>query len=226
MCWSRIFLRLQQLKQIGLRLASSAHPTRARRRRPLPKLLPLLPPGQIRGPAWWLLRPGPRRLALAVLRPLRPRAPQRRRLSLPWPRSPRTGSSSWTALAVPGVGAGGTGAAGGGAGGDAGLLRGVPDGAPCRRQRAELRTRRPRRGGGGPAQPEARLLHVRGGLVLEDVVAREAGTAEAVVDLMARSTECLIEAFCVAAAESAGAGKGGATSLLPTTREACPRSGG
>ena len=60
------------------------------------------------------------------------------------------------------------------------------------------------------------------GLVPEDVVAREAGTAEAVVDLMARSTECLIEAFCIAAAESASAGKAGATSLLPTKR----RSGG
>ena len=60
------------------------------------------------------------------------------------------------------------------------------------------------------------------GLVPEDVVAREAETAEAVVDLMARSTECLIEAFCVAAAESASAGKGGATSLPPTKR----RSGG
>jgi hypothetical protein len=66
----------------------------------------------------------------------------------------------------------------------------------------------------------------REGLVPEDVVAREAGTAEAVVDLMARSTECLIEAFCVAAAESAGGGKGGATSLPPTMREARPRSGG
>ena len=40
--WSRIFLRLQQLKQIGL--ASSAHPTRARRQRPLPKLRPAAPP--------------------------------------------------------------------------------------------------------------------------------------------------------------------------------------
>ena len=56
------------------------------------------------------------------------------------------------------------------------------------------------------------------GLVPEDVVAREAGTAEAVVDLMARSTECLIEAFGVAAAESGGAGEGGATPLPPTTR--------
>ena len=64
------------------------------------------------------------------------------------------------------------------------------------------------------------------GLVPEDVVAREAGTAEAVVDLMARSTECLIEAFGVAAAESGGAGEGGATPLPPTTREARPRSGG
>jgi len=57
------------------------------------------------------------------------------------------------------------------------------------------------------------------GLVPEDVVAREAGTAEAVVDLMARSTECLIEAFGVAAAESGGAGEGGATPLPPTTRK-------
>ncbi|RLN19883.1 hypothetical protein C2845_PM02G12000 [Panicum miliaceum] len=61
------------------------------------------------------------------------------------------------------------------------------------------------------------------GLVPEDVVAREAGTAEAVVDLMARSTECLIDAFSVAACEAAAAGEGdsggGTTPLPPTTRK-------
>ncbi|KAG2548547.1 hypothetical protein PVAP13_9KG191800 [Panicum virgatum] len=58
------------------------------------------------------------------------------------------------------------------------------------------------------------------GLVPEDVVAREAGTAEAVVDLMARSTECLIDAFAAAASESGGGeGGGGGTPLPPTTRK-------
>ncbi|CAN6304901.1 unnamed protein product [Urochloa humidicola] len=68
------------------------------------------------------------------------------------------------------------------------------------------------------------------GLVPEDVVAREAATAEAVVDLMARSTECLIDAFSAAAFESitgdggegVGEGEGeggGATPLPPTTRK-------
>jgi hypothetical protein len=56
--------------------------------------------------------------------------------------------------------------------------------------------------------------------VPEDVVAREAGTAEAVVDLMARSTECLIDAFAAAASESGGGeGGGGGTPLPPTTRK-------
>ncbi|KAF8769094.1 hypothetical protein HU200_006931 [Digitaria exilis] len=66
------------------------------------------------------------------------------------------------------------------------------------------------------------------GLVPEEVVEREAATAEAVVELMARSTECLIDAFSVAACESIGAGEedeedggggGGGTPLPPTTRK-------
>ncbi|OEL25575.1 hypothetical protein BAE44_0013408 [Dichanthelium oligosanthes] len=66
------------------------------------------------------------------------------------------------------------------------------------------------------------------GLVPEEVVAREAEAAEAVVDLMARSTDCLIDAFGVATCESIGAGGGGkedddgyggATPLPPTTRK-------
>ncbi|CAL4933649.1 unnamed protein product [Urochloa decumbens] len=63
------------------------------------------------------------------------------------------------------------------------------------------------------------------GLVPEDVVAREAATAEAVVELMARSTECLIDAFSAAAFESVagdeleGEDGGGATPLPPTTRK-------
>ncbi|XP_022685428.1 uncharacterized protein LOC101776195 [Setaria italica] len=65
------------------------------------------------------------------------------------------------------------------------------------------------------------------GLVPEDVVAREAETAEAVVDLMARSTDCLIDAFSAATCESIGTdgdgededGGGGATPLPPTTRK-------
>jgi hypothetical protein len=65
------------------------------------------------------------------------------------------------------------------------------------------------------------------GLVPEDVVAREAETAEAVVDLMARSTDYLIDAFSVATcdsiggaggAEDDGGGGGGCTPLPPTTR--------
>ncbi|CAN6282797.1 unnamed protein product [Urochloa humidicola] len=65
-------------------------------------------------------------------------------------------------------------------------------------------------------------------LVPEDVVAREAATAEAVVDLMARSTECLIDAFSAAAFKSItgdggdgenGEDSGGATPLPPTTRK-------
>jgi hypothetical protein len=61
------------------------------------------------------------------------------------------------------------------------------------------------------------------GLVPEDVVAREAETAEAVVDLMARSTDSLIDAFSAATCESIvtdGDGEdGGATPLPPTTRK-------
>ncbi|XP_066384292.1 protein unc-13 homolog [Miscanthus floridulus] len=64
------------------------------------------------------------------------------------------------------------------------------------------------------------------GLVPEDVVAREAETAEAVVDLMARSTDYLIDAFSVATCDSTGAGGGeddgggggGCTPMPPTTR--------
>ncbi|CAD6212850.1 unnamed protein product [Miscanthus lutarioriparius] len=64
------------------------------------------------------------------------------------------------------------------------------------------------------------------GLVPEDVVAREAETAEAVVDLMARSTDYLIDAFSVATCDSIGdgggeddgGGGGGCTPLPPTTR--------
>ena len=69
------------------------------------------------------------------------------------------------------------------------------------------------------------------GLVPEDVVAREAETAEAVVDLMARSTDYLIDAFSVATCDSiggaggaeddgggGGGGGGGCTPLPPTTR--------
>ncbi|CAD6205312.1 unnamed protein product [Miscanthus lutarioriparius] len=61
------------------------------------------------------------------------------------------------------------------------------------------------------------------GLVPEDVVAREAETAEAVVDLMARSTDYLIDAFSVATCDSIGGAGGeddggGCTPLPPTTR--------
>uniref|UniRef100_A0A804LYU0 MHD1 domain-containing protein n=4 Tax=Zea mays TaxID=4577 RepID=A0A804LYU0_MAIZE len=60
------------------------------------------------------------------------------------------------------------------------------------------------------------------GLVPEDVVAREAETAEAVVELMARSTDYLIDAFSVATCDSISedgrAGAGGCTPLPPTTR--------
>jgi hypothetical protein len=55
------------------------------------------------------------------------------------------------------------------------------------------------------------------GLVPEDVVEREAHTAEAVVDLMARSTDHLIDAFKLATCESTGPG-GGDTQVPPTTR--------
>jgi hypothetical protein len=57
------------------------------------------------------------------------------------------------------------------------------------------------------------------------VVAREAETAEAVVDLMARSTDSLIDAFSAATCESIVTdgdgedGGGGATPLPPTTRK-------
>ncbi|KAL6883241.1 hypothetical protein ACP4OV_010655 [Aristida adscensionis] len=67
------------------------------------------------------------------------------------------------------------------------------------------------------------------GLVPEEVVAREAETGEAVLDLMARSTDYLIEAFgeatCRAIAGggdddgSGGGGGGGATPVPPTTRK-------
>ncbi|KAL6641065.1 hypothetical protein ACP70R_019246 [Stipagrostis hirtigluma subsp. patula] len=67
------------------------------------------------------------------------------------------------------------------------------------------------------------------GLVPEEVVAREAETGEAVVDLMARSTEHLIDAFGDATCRAIGAGAGddddggggggGATPVPPTTRK-------
>ncbi|KAF0894054.1 hypothetical protein E2562_033933 [Oryza meyeriana var. granulata] len=66
------------------------------------------------------------------------------------------------------------------------------------------------------------------GLVPEEVVAREAETAEGVVELMARPTENLIDAFGVATCESIAAehddddgnsGGGGATPVPPTPRQ-------
>ncbi|KAJ1295243.1 hypothetical protein BS78_01G208600 [Paspalum vaginatum] len=57
------------------------------------------------------------------------------------------------------------------------------------------------------------------GLVPEDVVESEAETAEAVVDLMARSTDYLVDAFSVATCDSIDGGfGGGCTPLPPTTR--------
>ncbi|XP_062200461.1 protein unc-13 homolog [Phragmites australis] len=60
------------------------------------------------------------------------------------------------------------------------------------------------------------------GLVPKEVVVREAETTESVVELMARSTDCLIDAFGVTTCESIGAredGGGGDTPVPPTTRQ-------
>ncbi|EAZ16389.1 hypothetical protein OsJ_31854 [Oryza sativa Japonica Group] len=111
-----------------------------------------------------------------------------------------------------------------------GFFQGVPDGAPCRRRRP---------GGfakGDHAMVEEDFRSLRRafctcgeGLVPEEVVAREAEAAERVVELMARPTDALIDAFGVATSESIVAavgrggddgdgGYGGVTPVPPTSR--------